>query len=75
MLLRVLTPGRALRRSSHRTRIFGRLLMILFASYRPEKHYMRGPGPKWHEKHRGTIMRARAMPNAPQTGAGGAPDA
>jgi len=20
-------------------------------SYRPEKHYMRGPGPKWHEKH------------------------
>ncbi len=20
-------------------------------SYRPEKHYMRGPGPKWREKH------------------------
>jgi hypothetical protein len=20
--------------------------------YRPEDHYMRGPGPKWHEKHR-----------------------
>jgi hypothetical protein len=19
--------------------------------YRPELHYMRGPGPKWHEKH------------------------
>lgn len=19
--------------------------------YEPEKHYMRGPGPKWHEKH------------------------
>jgi hypothetical protein len=19
--------------------------------YRPEQHYMRGPGPKWHEKH------------------------
>jgi hypothetical protein len=19
--------------------------------YRPEKFYMRGPGPKWHEKH------------------------
>jgi len=19
--------------------------------YRPEVHYMRGPGPKWHEKH------------------------
>jgi len=23
----------------------------LFDSYRPELHYMRGPGPKWHEKH------------------------
>lgn len=19
--------------------------------YRPELHYMRGPGPKWHQKH------------------------
>jgi hypothetical protein len=25
----------------------------LFDSYRPELHYMRGPGPKWHEKHAG----------------------
>jgi hypothetical protein len=23
----------------------------LFESYRPELHYMRGPGPKWREKH------------------------
>jgi hypothetical protein len=23
----------------------------LFDPYRPELHYMRGPGPKWHEKH------------------------
>lgn len=22
-----------------------------FGSYRPEQHYMRGPGPKWHAKH------------------------
>ena len=22
-----------------------------FDPYRPELHYMRGPGPKWHEKH------------------------
>jgi hypothetical protein len=28
---------------------FGRLLQ--FNSYRPELHYMRGPGPKWHAKH------------------------
>jgi hypothetical protein len=20
-------------------------------AYRPERHYMRGPGPKWHAKH------------------------
>jgi hypothetical protein len=23
----------------------------VFDSYRPERHYMRGPGPKWHAKH------------------------
>jgi hypothetical protein len=23
----------------------------LFGVYRPERHYMRGPGPKWREKH------------------------
>ena len=23
----------------------------LFDPYRPERHYMRGPGPKWHAKH------------------------
>ncbi len=23
----------------------------LCAPYRPERHYMRGPGPKWLEKH------------------------
>ena len=22
-----------------------------FDRYRPERHYMRGPGPRWHEKH------------------------
>ncbi len=25
--------------------------------YRPERHYMRGPGPKWLEKHGGGINR------------------
>ena len=28
-----------------------RVLPILFDPYRPELHYMRGPGPKWHAKH------------------------
>ena len=23
--------------------------------YRPERHYMRGPGPKWLEKHGGEV--------------------
>ena len=25
----------------------------LFDPYRPERHYMRGPGPKWRERHLG----------------------
>jgi len=28
-----------------------RLVKDLFDPYRPERHYMRGPGPKWREKH------------------------
>jgi hypothetical protein len=28
-----------------------RKLMAVFVAYRPERHYMRGPGPKWREKH------------------------
>jgi hypothetical protein len=26
-------------------------LQPVFDSYRPELHYMRGPGPRWREKH------------------------
>ena len=29
------------------------LLRELAHPYRPERHYMRGPGPKWREKHGG----------------------
>ena len=28
----------------------------LFNEYRPERHYMRGPGPKWRAKHARTAM-------------------
>jgi hypothetical protein len=28
-----------------------RLTQAMSAPYRPELHYMRGPGPKWREKH------------------------
>jgi len=31
-----------------------RVLKSLFDPYRPERHYMRGPGPKWREKHADT---------------------
>jgi hypothetical protein len=27
------------------------MLITRFVPYRPELHYMRGPGPKWHVKH------------------------
>jgi len=29
-----------------------RLLRIASKPYRPELHYMRGPGPKWHARQR-----------------------
>jgi hypothetical protein len=29
--------------------------------YRPERHYMRGPGPKWHEKHREALHVAASL--------------
>jgi len=32
-------------------RLWRRLMISLFPPYRPELHYMRGPGPKWREKH------------------------
>ena len=31
------------------------LVKGLFDTYRPELHYMRGPGPKWHAKHERTL--------------------
>jgi hypothetical protein len=31
--------------------LWRRVMKDLFRPYRPELHYMRGPGPKWHEKH------------------------
>jgi hypothetical protein len=39
----------------HRWRqwLFHTLANALFDAYRPELHYMRGPGPKWRAKHRG----------------------
>ena len=32
-------------------KLIGGLRRDLFGGYRPELHYMRGPGPKWQAKH------------------------
>jgi len=37
-----------------------RTFQSLFDPYRPELHYMRGPGPKWHAKH--ATAAASALP-------------
>jgi hypothetical protein len=39
-----------------------RLIKSLLDPYRPELHYMRGPGPKWHAKHRPAAVDAHAAP-------------
>jgi hypothetical protein len=31
--------------------LWHRVTTDLFGTYRPEQHYMRGPGPKWRAKH------------------------
>jgi hypothetical protein len=38
------------------------LARSLFDPYRPEQHYMRGPGPKWHAKYDRAPVSYRAMP-------------
>jgi hypothetical protein len=32
------------------------LVMDVRDSYRPEQHYMRGPGPKWRTKHQSQLL-------------------
>jgi hypothetical protein len=38
------------------TDLFRNLARALFDPYRPELHYMRGPGPKWRAKHAAPAM-------------------
>jgi len=33
-----------------------KLVRIAGSPYRPELHYMRGPGPKWHAKYRASRL-------------------
>lgn len=47
-------PMKAELRSAHGTGIRGfwkRFFTTAFNPYRPELHYMRGPGPAWRAKH------------------------
>ena len=50
--------------SKHRKSLteFVRLFRSMIDPYRPELHYMRGPGPKWHAKH---ITRPTEAPEVP----------
>jgi hypothetical protein len=41
--------------------VVARLRRDLFATYHPERHYMRGPGPAWHAKHAGIASRQVAI--------------
>lgn len=48
VLLASPAPGRGFEATARRWRW---LSTSLFDPYRPELHYMRGPGPKWRQKH------------------------
>jgi hypothetical protein len=37
----------------------------LFDTYRPERHYMRGPGPRWHAKHGMPFIATAMIADAP----------
>ena len=43
------TKAPSLRRTA--AALWHSLAKDLFDPYRPELHYMRGPGPRWHAKH------------------------
>jgi hypothetical protein len=43
--------------------LFHSLAKTVLDPYRPELHYMRGPGPKWHAKHERTpVMLSAVVP-------------
>jgi hypothetical protein len=46
-----INPKTAPRLSHAIAQLIAGLRRDLFGDYRPELHYMRGPGPKWHAKN------------------------
>ena len=51
MINKAALPGDSI--SSIVAALWRSLLREMLDSYRPERFYMRGPGPKWREKHLG----------------------
>ena len=49
----VLLPGRSERSGAKARPRRWRLTHAVSDPYHPGRHYMRGPGPKWREKHTG----------------------
>ena len=47
-------------------RLWRNLTARLGNSYRPERHYMRGPGPKWHERNSDDLNGESSGANARQ---------
>ncbi|MEH2589047.1 hypothetical protein V1273_002886 [Bradyrhizobium sp. AZCC 1721] len=45
--------------------IIHNLVMDIRNSYRPELHYMRGPGPKWRAKHQSWLGLDSDCPRSP----------
>jgi hypothetical protein len=38
-------------------KLWREMMQELLDPYRPELHYMRGPGPKWHAKHAYAVIK------------------
>ena len=47
----MLNPSPLLTRLNALTTGWQKFVALVRDPYRPERHYMRGPGPKWHAKH------------------------
>jgi hypothetical protein len=50
-LVATATTGLAPRLGSALASFWLEFTALLFDGYRPERHYMRGPGPAWRKKH------------------------
>jgi hypothetical protein len=53
---------RGLRHLRAETKLWLRLCRRCFDPYRPELHYMRGPGPRWREKHQHALASEQPQP-------------